>query len=186
MIELPMSLCMSDCNDDGQPLSLARPKMASSELAAYERLARLLSGELLKTFYGTTESSESVKFNDSQEEFSVTSVDLSLDSMTKEFIVRLYSPSGALQKRVVAAQLRARDPRTGDIIDGSPFLHDKGEKTAVHVHKSKDRVSPSIEPNGVERKGRYGFAVKWGDGATIIYSKKSVARAAGGIHDDQA
>ena len=180
VIELPMSLCMSASTDDGKPLSLARPADASKELAAYESLAREVSGELLKTFYGTTESSESVKFRDSKEEFSVSSVDLSLDSMTKEFIVRLYSPSGALQKRVVAAQLRARDPRTGDVIDDSPFLHESGEKPAIHVHKSSDRVSPSIDPNGVERKGRYGFAVKWGDGATIIYSKKSVAKAAGG------
>ena len=100
--------------------------------------------------------------------------------MTKEFIVRLYSPSGALQRRVLAAQLRSRDPRTGDVIDDSPFLHEGGEKPVIHVHKSNERVSPSIDPNSVERKGRYGFAVKWGDGATIIYSKKSVARAAGG------
>ena len=178
--EMPLSLYTSDANDDGIPISLKRPSGAVKELAAYESIARQVSGELLKTFYGTTESSASVKFQDSAEEFSVATVDLSLDNMTKEFIVRLYSPSGALQKRVVASQLRARDPRTGDVIDNSPFLDQSGEKPAIHIHKSNERVSPSIDPNGVERKGRYGFAVRWGDGATIIYSKTSVARAAGG------
>lgn len=180
IVEMPMSPFTSNANDSGKPLSLERPAEASRELEAFSQLAREVSGELLKTFYGTTESSESVKFDDSSEEFSVASIDLSLDSMTKEFVVRLYSPSGALQKRVVAAQLRARDPRTGDVIDDSPFLHESGEKPAIHVQKSNERVSPSIDPNSVERKGRYGFAVKWGDGATIIYSKKCVARAAGG------
>ena len=177
--EMPMSLFTSDSNDSGIPLTLERLSDASRELAAYEQLAKDVSGELLKTFYGTTETSEVVKFKDSTEEFPVASVELSLDSVTKEFIVRLYSPFGALQKRVVAAQLRARDPRTGDLIENSPFLHQSVEKPAVHVHKTNERVSPSIDPNSVERKGRYGFAVRWGDGATIIYSKKSVARAAG-------
>lgn len=180
VIEMPLSVFTSDANDNGNPLVLARPAAATRELEAYRILARDVSSELLKTYYGTTESSESVKFRDSTEEFAVASVDLSLDNMTKEFIVRLYGPSGALQRRVLAAQLRARDPRTGDVIDDSPFLHESGEKPAIHVHKTTDRVSPSIDPNRVERKGRYGFAVKWGDGATIIYSKKSVARAAGG------
>lgn len=179
VIEMPMSLSTSDANDGGKPLCLERPAEASKELAAFEQLAREVSGELLKIFYGATESSESVRFRDSPEEFAVASVDLSLDSATKEFVVRLYSPSGALQKRFLAAQLRARDPRTGDVIEDSPFLHEGGEKPAIHVHKSNARVSPSIDPNSVERKGRYGFAVRWGDGATIIYSKKSVALCCG-------
>lgn len=175
-----MSTYTNDSNEDGMPLTLERPAGAAKELQAYERLAREVSGELLQAFYGTTESSESVRFQDSSEDFPVATVDLSLDSMTKEFIVRLYGPSGALQKRVRAAQLRARDPRTGNIIEDSPFLDLSGEKPAIHVHKSTDRVSPSVDPNRVDRKGRYGFAVKWADGATIIYSKKSVALAAGG------
>jgi hypothetical protein len=180
LIEMPMSVLASEANDKGQPLVLSRPEGAEQELVAYTDLARIVSGELLKTFYGTTESSESVKFRDSVEEFAVASLDLSLDKTTKEFVVRLYSPAGALQKRVLAAQLRARDPRTGEVIDDSPFLERLGEQPAIHVHKSTDKLSPSLDPNRVERKGRYGFAVQWADGATIIYSKKSVARAAGG------
>lgn len=178
-----MSIYTNDSNEDGVPLTLERPAGAILELQAYEQLAGIVSGELLQTYYGTTESSENIKFHDSTEEFPVATVDLSLDSMTKEFIVRLYGPSGALQKRLRAAQLRARDPRTGDVIEDSPFLDQSGEKPAIHVHKSNERVSPSIDPNRVDRKGRYGFAVTWGDGATIIYSKKSVARAAGGSQE---
>jgi Mrp family chromosome partitioning ATPase/uncharacterized membrane protein YfcA len=182
VIEMPLSIFTCDSNDSGNPLVLSRPEGASRELDAYHTLAQDVSGELLHTFYGTSETVENVKFRDSSEEFAVASVDLSLDKMSKEFIVRLYNPSGALQRRVLAAQLRARDPRTGDVIEDSPFLHEGGEKPpAIKIHKTTDRVSPSIDPNGVERKGRYGFAVKWGDGATIIYSKKSIARAAGGI-----
>lgn len=181
VIEMPMSIHTNDSNEDGTPLTLERPVDAALELQAYERLAKEVSAELLKTFYGTTESSESVSFQDSSEEFSVATVDLSLDSTAKEFVIRLYSPNGAILKRVRAAQLRARDPKTGDVIEESPFLEKSGEKPAVHVHKSGDRISPSVDPSRVDRKGRYGFAVKWADGATIIYSKQSIAIAAGGL-----
>jgi hypothetical protein len=44
----------------------------------------------------------------------------------------------------------------------------------------KEKTSPSLSVTRVERKGRYGYAVQYADGATVIYSSKSLALAAGG------
>uniref|UniRef100_A0A7S2YAX9 Gamma-butyrobetaine hydroxylase-like N-terminal domain-containing protein n=1 Tax=Entomoneis paludosa TaxID=265537 RepID=A0A7S2YAX9_9STRA len=106
--------------------------------------------------------------------------------------MRLFSSSGAVQKRIFPSELRSRDPKTGDIIEDSPFREQKPKDPFVRVHSSSDvesdsnnnskkKPSPSVTPVQVDRKGRYGFAVQWADGATIIYSKVCLAKASGGL-----
>ena len=51
-------------------------------------------------------------------------------------------------------------------------------KTTLFAFTSQPIEYPRAETR-VERKGRYGFAVEWGDGVTI-YSKKTAVRAAEG------
>jgi len=197
-VQLPISVAMNDAIDNGTPLALTRPKGAEKELAAFHDLAAIVSRELLQLQYGApTTDQEYVVFKSDEEPdvaavlFNLASVTLAIDKQAKDkFAVRLFSDSGAVQKLVAPAQLRARDPRTGDIMPDSPYLdqQDMHADDALEEHpmvtKTKQATgkkrSPSVIPTKVERRGRYGFAVEWGDGATIIYSMRCLAKAAGG------
>lgn len=183
----------NDANEQGNPLTISRPAEADIELTAYRELADTVSRELLLLQFGSgqTEGTEFVAFNDTDEKFDLSSVVLSLSRVKsdEQVTVRLVSGTGAIQKHIAASDLRCRDPKTGDLIPDSPFRNKGGGSTgtasddAVTVTKvtarPKGKRSPSVIPRKVERKGRYGFAVQWDDGATIIYSLLCIARAAG-------
>ena len=188
VIQLPISTAANDANDSGEPLCIARPKGASKELLAFEQLAKQVSLELLKIQYDSIAGEEFVSFETAEGDFDTSTVRLSLDKGKHgAFLVRLYSSSGAIQKQVSPAFLRSRDPRSGEVIKDSPFLKDLEDEMTneqntgmVEVHSSKTKkTNPSLKPSRVTKKGRYGYSVQWEDGATIIYSKMSIAMAAG-------
>ena len=190
-VQLPISMAANDATESAEPLCLARPDTAKDELVSFESLGKVVSRELLRVHYGDTEISDLLTFpsDDSNEPFQISSIQLGLDNSTKEFTLRLFSDAGAIQKRIDPEDLRSRDPKTGDDIPDSPFHNQAKKERAplVKVHSSSDtnestkKVSPSLTPVKVQRKGRYGFAVEWADAATIIYSKTCLARAAGGV-----
>lgn len=191
VVRLPISIAANDANETGVPLTLQRPSNATVELDAYRELANAVSKELLLLQYGSPEGKDNkqlVVFDlDPDHEFDVSTVTLSLDKSkagSEKLLVRLLSDSTAIQLTLLPSHLRSRNPKTGDLLSESPFLNldgsgDEDTQDAV-VTKTRKR-SPSIIPTKVERRGRYGFAVEWGDGATVIYSMLSLARAAGGI-----
>lgn len=195
IVQLPISVALNDANDDGIPLTMSRPNDAAKELDAYELLTDIVSKELLRVQYGsgfTDGVSEFVTFSTHPEKiFDAANVTLSLDRArgNETLTVRIFSDSDALQWHILPSQLRSRDPKTGDTILDSPFLiEDEPSELSSHsdpvvtrTQASKKKRSPGAIPTKVERRGRYGFAVEWGDGATIIYSMRSIARAAGGI-----
>lgn len=174
---------------------MCRSKEAVAELSAFEKLAKTVSGEFLKLQYeNKRDDHELVMFG--TDVFDVWSVHLALDKGTGDsFTVRLHSDLGALQLKVSSAQLRSRDPKTGEALPDSPFKDDydgadphvSSTDPSVTIHrveetkKARGKKSPSLKPSRVQMKGRYGYAVVWADGATIIYSKLCIARAAGGI-----
>lgn len=190
LVQLPISTAINEANDSGLPLTLNRPKDATTELAAFRDLASIVSRELLQLQYGSsTEGQELVAFEAYQDVFDVATVTLSLDKTKgqEKLTVRLFSDSNAIQLPVAPSRLRSRNPKTGDVMPDSPFLDSDDENfpsrpdPVVTVTKAATRKrSPSILPTKVERRGRYGFAVEWADGATIIYSMRSIARTAGG------
>jgi cellulose biosynthesis protein BcsQ len=195
LVELPISVALNDANDDGIPLTMSRPKGATKELSAYELLCDVVSKELLHVQYGSgfiDGLSEFVAFNTHPDKsFDVSNVTLSLDRAkgNETLTVRIFSESDAIQWHIAPSRLRSRDPKTGDSILNSPFLNDDDSKdqsldsdpVVTETKVAKKKRSPSVIPTKVERRGRYGFAVEWGDGATIIYSMRSIARAVGGI-----
>lgn len=188
LVQIPISVKTNDANDGGSPLTISRPKEAAKELAAFRDLAAIVSRELLQLQFGSsTEGQEMVTFEADRIEFDVATATLLL-AKTKgreNFTVRLVSDSQAVQLSVPPAQLRSRDPKTGDTMPDSPYLAE--EASSLHldqvekVTRAPGKRSPSIIPTKVERRGRYGFAVEWADGSTIIYSMRSIARAAGGV-----
>ena len=101
-----------------------------------------------------------------------------------------FSDSAAVQMSVSGKRLRETDPKTGDLMMTSPFANelDNGNETpprstddpVVVTTTTKEKRSPSVLPTTIERKGRYGYAIPFADGATIIYTLLSLARAAGG------
>jgi len=201
VIQLPISTIANEANDMGVPLCLSRPQFAQKELQAFESLARKVSAELLRLQFGSYDSNVKkvyVTFDPSESEyFDVATIQLSLNKTPRNqprgeemFTVRLFAESGAIQKRIPAVALRCRDPKTGEVIADSPFLEqarnamEKGKAgldPIVTFHRAgSEKVSPSVVPRVVQKKGRYGYSVQWDDGTTVIYSMQSIAAAAGG------
>lgn len=190
VVQLPLSPLTNAANENGQPFCLSRPAEAEKELSAFRTLAKIVSGSLLEYQFGRNDDRKFVSFTEETEKFDLSTTALSMDKSNEEtLVIRLFSETGAVQKRINPALLRSRDPKTGDIIPDSPFLdaaNESDEKSSkskdpiVTVHKTRGKRSPSIIPTQVNRRGRYGFSVNWADGATIIYSMTSIAKAAGG------
>lgn len=204
VIQLPISTVANEANDMGVPLCLSRPQSAQKELQAFESLARKVSAELLRLQFGSYDSNVEkvyVTFDPSESKyFDVATIQLSLNKTQRNqpqgkemFTVRLFAESGAIQKRIPAVVLRCRNPKTGEIIADSPFLEQARNATEimekgntdlnpiVTFHRAgSEKVSPSVVPRAVQKKGRYGYSVQWDDGTTVIYSMKSIAAATGG------
>ena len=163
-------------------------------------LTNIVSEELLRLQYGAPsndETTELVTFDATNENgtihtFDVASVSLHLDKSkvgNEKLFIRIFSDTNAVQFTIPApSELRARDPKTGDIMTDSPYLAKAVDNNSMDNNKNDNPVvvvkvtkrSPSVIPTKVERRGRYGFAVEWADGATIIYSLRCLAKAAGG------
>ena len=193
VVQLPISMATNDANECGIPLTISRPATAVKELSAYKILSNIVSEELLRLQYGASSNDEAVELvsfsaatNEEICTFDVANVSLHLDKTkgNEKLIVRIFSDTNALQFTISSpSDLRSRDPKTGDIMTDSPHItksttpdNNDGPTVVVKVTKR----SPSVIPIKVERRGRYGFAVEWADGATIIYSMRCLAKAAGG------
>jgi hypothetical protein len=187
VVKFPISLHVNDANESGEPLTLTRTN-AVKELEAYHQLARSVASQLLRLEYGHSSDLEKefVTFGDDDSDcFDVSSVSLSLNKSNSGrsddtvFVVRLFSSTNAVQKEINPKELRGRDPRTGNPIPDSPFAEDSKE-IDCDISSKRQRKSPSIMPTTVTRRGRYGFAVVWQDGATIIYSNRCLVMSAQG------
>ena len=171
VFQMPMSTVTNDANDTGVPLTLARPSEASEELAVMEKLAAAVSREMFLAQHGKSDSSletsqaHKVTFPNStaDDDFDVASTHLTVNE--EGFLARFFSEKGAMQIPIPAENLRVRHPKTGDILE---------EEDKAMVQKSRKLLPAKLDP-----KGRYGYSVEWADGATIIYSMLSIARAAG-------
>lgn len=195
LIQMAISPVTNNANDDGVPFCLSRPSEAEQELNAMRQLCDVVTGEILRGEFGQQVGGSNVKeivvFPDTNENdlFDLNSLSLDLTNHSSMFTIRLFSDNSAVQRTVVPAALRSRDPKTGEEISSSPFLAEARENPPstgsidpmVQKTGGTKKQSPSLVPSKVQRRGRYGFSVVWGDGSTIIYSTKSIARAAGGM-----
>jgi len=180
VFRLPISTITNESNDNGIPLALARPGDAAEELSAIECLAVAVSRELLIAQHGlhSAESSREgsspthrVFFpeTNSDDEFDIASTHVTLSE--DGFRARFYSDKGAMQITIPPAVLRFTHPKTGEKIE-------RVENDAMVQQSASDN---QLLPAVLEAKGRYGYSVQWKDGATIIYSMLSIAKAAGGV-----
>lgn len=180
---LPISSSANIANEEGIPLSLSRPPSASTELEALRHLAHVVSRELFRLPYKPESSIGTVSFEESMESFELSSIHLSLDG--DRLIVRAFSENGALQKRFLPKELRRRDPKSGLLLDPTNNGFDNESSTKmigkVEIHRtgaSKADIKDVI--NNLEKKGKVGYEVTWGDGSKFIYSRRAIAFAAGG------
>jgi hypothetical protein len=161
-----------------------RPVGAEEELGVLEELAKAIAKELLliqhgrlATEGGGVSTPHKVRFQGSSDDFDVASTYLAEDNEKEGFSARFFSETGAVQIEISGAELRSRNPKTGDKLDDTASEQSKPSDGIVqHYSAKKARLFPAK----VERKGRYGYAVEYADGATIIYSMFCIARAAGG------
>jgi hypothetical protein len=186
--QLPISSAANDANDEGVPLSLSRPMVASRELDAFSRLAQIVSKELLTLPFRPENSSGTVSFEDNPEIFELGSIQLSLDG--DAFLLRAFSEHGAIQKRFSPKELRSRDPKTGATLDESGQEDDappaKSKVGMVEIHRSGAMKDDSKNlPGNIEKKAKVGYEVTWSDGAKYIYSRRAITLAAGGKVDQR-
>jgi Mrp family chromosome partitioning ATPase len=196
IVQLPLATRTNIANDEGEPLTLIRPTDATESLIAFKKLASNVSSEMLKLQFGSTNDDKTViLFPNNPGRYALKSLHATFEKAKSDdiLIVRFMSDTGAIQKLVSAKSLRARDPKTGNLIEDSPFAEKPGAEVAqavldgpmVSTHTTKNKRSPSVIPMKVERKGRYGYSVEYADGGTIIYSMLCIAKTAGGVVDDE-
>ena len=195
VFSLPLSEVANEANERGIPLTLSRPEIAHDHLSCFHDLAKKVSTHLLKEQYGDSSKVSYVTFENSEEKFNIEtlSVTISKEPDDEKMIIRVFANEVAIQKDVHPAELRARDPKTGDLIPDSPFLRllrtsvdsslSKVASSHPEVTMVRGKRSPSCIPIRTHRRGRYGFGVEWGDGSTIIYSSGCLAKAAGASLD---
>jgi NUBPL iron-transfer P-loop NTPase len=180
--QLPLSLAANDAAERGVPWTLSRPSNAVAELEAMTQLARIVSRELLRLPFRPESSTGVVTFDDAPEMFELSSMQLCLEG--GDFLLRAFTEQGAVQRRIAPEDLRARDPRTGETLHGtgeaSPALADTKVSRKVKIHRNDAFEGGRESPDRVEKKGKVGFEVTWGDGAKYIYSRRAIAMAAGG------
>ena len=187
LCRLPISTLANEANDFGSPLCLTRPVEGELELNAFESLAKMVSKELFLLAYGQSPEKQLtyVSFEGKRgERFDLAKTELATVANEKliSFVVRMFSDASALQVRVDPSELRRRDPKTGDTI--GPAGEDQGARKStggmVTFHPaSVESIPDALSPQSVEKKGKYGYAVRWKDGATIIYSNLAIAKSAG-------
>jgi hypothetical protein len=178
--QLPVSSLANEANDSAAPLCLARPAAATTELLAFERLARIVSKELLQLPHrSSSETHGFVTFDGNIEKFEVSSIELT--SSEGLLVVRAFSESGALQIRIAPDELKTRDPKSGeklkDSVSDESTEDDGGD--GITIYRAKKRVDKAV-PERIEKKASVGYEVVWNDGAKYIYSRRALAVAAGG------
>lgn len=197
IIQMPVSTLTNDANDSGAPICLTRPSEASDELAAFEQLAQVVSKGLLSLRYSDPEADGMIVVDGVS--FELQSLSCSIVKGKEAFSVRLYSETGATKVEIPAADIRGRDPKTGEMLSKDSRAKDSQSSSStadsmVTVTKATEaatltRSSPpktgkkdiTTIPINVERKGKYGYAVEWEDGATIIYTLQALGKAAAAI-----
>ena len=181
--KFPISTLANDATEDGDPLTLSRPKGATEELSSFELLGDIVSRELYTLPHRTSENQDLIVFHGSEETFDLVSLQLSLDDdAERPLVIRIFSESGAMQLRFAPSELRSRDPKTGEVV-GSSGKSSKDatqqKKGMASVHKVDSSTKKNF-PQAVEKKGKYGYQVTWADGARIIYSMLAIVKAGGG------
>ena len=151
-----MSNGVKDGNEAGQPFYLANyeNRNSDSEIQAYDELAENIMETMFKF---DLKSSQDINC-----EIDINSLNLNFNKKSPGVVyVRIFEMDGAKELIVSGENLRRRNPNSGEVMElavGSRLLSFQIEK--------------------VERAGNYGFSVRWKDGASIIYSVKSLLAAA--------
>lgn len=118
--------------------------------------------------------------------FDVATLHLSSDVETESFVFRYFSDSGATEVRVSGDKLRNWHPKLGEPVivenDDEIVLVESSKSSCgvSHHHAGNLQRKSKLFPCKIEKKGRYGYQIEWADGATIIYSMHSLAKASGG------
>jgi Mrp family chromosome partitioning ATPase len=192
--QLPISETANNCNDTGVPICLSRPENAKKELEAFQKLAKIVSRELFPPTFRAASSEGMVIVED--EKFDLSKIHLS--EVKGSLLIRFFSETGALQKRIPSQNLYALDPKTGVAIDDKSSTSitiekkqvrkNNDDESMVSIYKAAssspcntDRDRVKLVPDRIEEKGLVGFEITWSSGERFIYKRSVIAIAAGGI-----
>ena len=159
IFQMPISSHVNASNDQGTPLTLSRPQRAIDVVVAYDEMAKSISRSLFALLYENQRDSLIVDTPHGSFEIDTDSLTMKVSEPNNEILVRIYSNNSANQMKIKGFNLRKRDPKTGEV------------QSNCNNHDTNSRVMQ------ISKKGRYGFIVEWADGAKIIYSLESIAKA---------
>mmetsp|Transcript_12641 Transcript_12641/g.14244 ORF Transcript_12641/g.14244 Transcript_12641/m.14244 type:complete len:661 (+) Transcript_12641:63-2045(+) len=185
--QLPISEIANNSNDTGVPICISRPEVAKKEVEAFQKLAKIVSKELFPLPYRVPSSEGMVLVE--EEKFDLSKIHLSEDRGS--LLIRFFSETGAVQRRIPPQNLHSLDPKTGNIIDALISIEKKqvsknnDVEGMISIYKSPSSSSRNdkvkIVPDRIEKKGLIGFEIKWSSGERFIYKRSVIAVAAGGI-----
>lgn len=195
-VQIPISKFTNAANDEGRPLCLSRGEEAQSDFLCFKKLANSVCSKLFRLQHqrhfeqdNGRNSELLVKFENCEKEFDVRSINLTVDiGSNEQFKVRFYSENGAYEVVISGEDLRSTDPKTGKKLlpageRQNEIKHSTGIKVDQYFPGDLRSKKRRLFPAKIERKGHYGYSVKWADGVTTIYSMLSLALAGGGRLD---
>jgi len=122
-----------------------------------------------------------------QEPILIDDKPIDMDSLSLRFdknrglLLRVFAEDGAYERLVDAEALLDSNPKTGESMGGKnknvkpAGKLDGWERSVCQSSNTLSdllRSAPTV--NSIDRKGSYGYAVTWSNGATFIYSMKVV------------
>ena len=159
LVRIPLSEALSSANDSSLPIMLSPPS-ASTEASAYTSLADVLVKKLFERDtmmdvpLDTFSSSSSDPLLIDGKPVDLDAISLKFDK-ARGLLLRIFSENGATERVINPAVLLDTNPKTGESLGGK-----------------SGNVRPVVR--SIERKGSYGYAITWQNGATFIYSMQVV------------
>lgn len=193
IFKFPISPHTNNSNETGSPLCLTRPDEARLELETFRKLSTDVASKILllqhsQSKEGDNEGIQNVTVTLEDTTFNVVNLQMAVENESEAFSIRFFSELEAIEVKVPGQKLRSWHPQLGEEMQDE---QDKGSTDnqssdgsrcgSSRAHSAQPFGKARLFPCKVEKKGRYGYSVEWADGATIIYSMLSLAKAAGGI-----
>ena len=118
--------------------------------------------------------------------FDASSIQLSGIDSKEELVVRFFSETQALERRLPGEKLRFWHPKLGKPLTDDSVVVTKSSPAKQGCSSGNNKSKSGLFPCRLEKKGKYGYLVEWADGTTVIYSMSSLAASVGAEICDKA
>ena len=176
LVRVPLSERVSSANDSGDPLSLKSflsltegdnsedYSEESEEAKAYTALAGILTRKLFErdSLKHSLEYGQDMEPSSSAAGILFDGRPLKVENLSLKFdadrgiILRIFEAESATETLIDPNLLFRANPKTGELM------------------RKKPPTTKQLRIRSVDRKGSYGYAITWGNGATVIYTMQVI------------